>query len=384
VSTGAAFSLAGERLGFVIVDELLIIDSAAGLFQLDDAWTALAERCPGYYLSQTCLWARTAWETVAQPLGRQLACLAIWSADRLVAIWPLVVQRDGALKIVRPLGFEGTEYCLPLVEPDARAPRRIARLWRAARALSDLALLPQVRTESMLRTVLRKETWWRAIYGAEDMRYVTRAAYNDWSAYRGTLSAKLRYEIRRGWQRLEARGAVSVHIAEQTEIVVLVDWLLDQKRKWLAQKSARSAWLGEDTYRNFLGSLLARRDSTGGALLFVLKVNGAPIAASFVSVDRTRVEGYVAGYDPAWRECSPGNVLTEHVIRWAFERNLDVDFRIGDEAYKRRWTQRNGGTATWLVATSLRGVPPVARLMLRLIVNRVERWLTSSRAPSAS
>jgi len=296
----------------------------------------------------------------------------------------LVVQRDGALKIVRPLGFEGSEYCLPLVEPDAQAPQRIARLWHTARALSDLALLPEVRTESTLRTVLRKETRWRAVYGAVDTRYVLRAAYEDWNSYERALSAKLRYEIRRGWQRLKARGAVTVQVAERAEMLTLVDWLLDQKKKWLAQKRERSAWLGEDTYRNFLGSLLARRNSTGGALLFVLKVNGAPVAATFVSVDRTRVEGYLAAYDPAWRDCSPGNVLTEHVIRWAFERNLDVDFRIGGEAYKRRWAERKDGTATWLIATSVRGMPRVARLTGRLIVNRVQRWLTPSRAPSAS
>ena len=95
----------------------------------------------------------------------------------------------------------------------------------------------------------RKEARWRAVYGEEDTRYVPRAAYDDWSAYREALSAKLRYEIRRGWRRLKARGAVSVHVAEQTEIPTLVDWLLDQKRKWLVQKSERSAWGERHTRR---------------------------------------------------------------------------------------------------------------------------------------
>jgi CelD/BcsL family acetyltransferase involved in cellulose biosynthesis len=296
----------------------------------------------------------------------------------------MVVQREHKLHIVRPLSFEGSEYSLPLVEPDDHDRQRVGQLWQAARSVADLALLPQVRADSILQSVLGKKAHWRAVYGVEDAPFVRRATHKDWDAYRQTLSAKLRYEINRGWRRLKARGEVCAHVVCRSEIAALVDWMLDRKKQWMAQRNAGNDWVGTETYRNFLESLLTREDSTGRALLFALKVNGTPVAASFVSVDRTRLEGHLAAYDAGWQKCSPGNVLTEYIVRWAFERGLDVDFRIGNESYKRRWAGQSSETATWLVATGVRGMPRVARLVARLLLNRAKQRLAPSREPSAS
>lgn len=366
------------------MDELVIIRSAAELAELRDEWTALIERCPGYYLSQTYLWAQTAWETVAEPRGRELACLALRSAGGLVAIWPLVVQRERKLGIVRPLSFEGSEYSLPLVEPGHSARHRVGELWQAVRSVADLALLPQVRADSILQSVLRKKAHWRALYGVEDAPFVRRAAHKDWEAYRQTLSSKLRHEINRGWRRLQARGEVCAQVVCRSEVAALVDWMLDRKKQWMAQRNAWNDWVGTETYRNFLQALLTRENSTGRALLFVLKVNGTPVAVSFTSIDRTRLEGHIAAYDADWQRCSPGNVLTEYIVGWAFERGLDVDFRIGNESYKRRWMGQSSETATWLVATGVRGMPRVTRLVARLLLNRAKQRLAPSREPSAS
>jgi CelD/BcsL family acetyltransferase involved in cellulose biosynthesis len=72
-------------------------------------------------------------------------------------------------------------------------------------------------------------------------------------------------------------------------------------------------------------------------------------------------------------------VLTEHVLRWAFERGLDVDFRIGDEPYKEKWTDHRVDTATWQVATSLRGLPAVMRRRATRLLRRVSARLGHAR-----
>ena len=64
-------------------------------------------------------------------------------------------------------------------------------------------------------------------------------------------------------------------------------------------------------------------------------------------------------------------MLTEHVLQWAFERGLDVDFRIGDQPYKEKWNGRRVDVLTWHVATSLRGLPVVLRWRTGRLLERL-------------
>ena len=79
-------------------------------------WDELVQRCPGLYVGQTWQWADAAWRLIAKPRGRELHCLTLHSGGRLVAVWPLAIERADSLRIVRPLGTEGSEYSAPLVE----------------------------------------------------------------------------------------------------------------------------------------------------------------------------------------------------------------------------------------------------------------------------
>lgn len=338
-------------------------------------WNDLAARCPGYFLSQTFQWADTAWRTVAAPRGRALLCLTLRDGPRLAGIWPLAVRREGRLRIVSPLGFEGSEYCAPLVEPGEEVARRVALLWGEAKQAADLAVLPAVRSGSPIAAVLRKEGRRAVAYGAVGAPCLARVDYADWDAYAVTLSRRLRYEIRRGQRRLAARGKVTMGREQPSAAAALVDWTLERKRRWLADAGMPSDWIGRDDFRDFLVALASRGDGTGELALFALRVDGVPVASHIVSIDRTRIEGYVGAYDPAWSAGSPGNVLTEHVLRWAFERGLDVDFRIGDEQYKDRWTDRVVDTATWQVATSVRGLPTIVRWRAGRLLARIRAKL---------
>ncbi len=74
-----------------------------------------------------------------------------------------------------------------------------------------------------------------------------------------------------------------------------------------------------------------RDDETGRTLLFAITVDGAPVAANLVSVDRQRAEGYLTVFEghPLPRRAT----TSEHVQRWAFERCVELDFRMRDDAY---------------------------------------------------
>src|SRR5258707_7302796 len=135
-------------------DELRILRSAGEFDALAGEWNDLAARCPGYFFSQTCRWAEAAWQHVAERRGRTLQCLTLRAQSRLVAVWPLVVERRGALDVVRPLGPEASEYCAALIEPGDEHVARTKRLWREEARLGDLVMLPNLRSSTPLSRLL--------------------------------------------------------------------------------------------------------------------------------------------------------------------------------------------------------------------------------------
>lgn len=334
-----------------------ILQSAEEMTGIAPAWNELARRCPGYWLSQTFQWADVAWRTVARPAGGTLHCVVLRDENRLVGVWPLVARAEQGHVVVRPLGFEGSEYSAPLVESGDAVPCRVEALLQAAARLGDVLQLIHVRSDSPLAAALARRRRLARRHDALTVSWIRRADYADWEAFAATLGAKFRNELRRGAKRLAARGRVEMAIAEAGERAALVDWMLALKREWLDRTAQRNDWLARPSYRDFLIEMLGRGDDTGALMLFVLKVDGAPVAASLVSRDPQRLEGYLSVFDPAW--AAAGNVLLEHVLAWAFARGLDIDFRIGDESYKKRWHTRAVPAASWHIATSARGIMPV-------------------------
>lgn len=320
-------------------------------------WTALLSRCPDHLFSQSFTWCEIAWRLLAAPRRRELCCLVLRDKGTLVGVWPLVTYRENGTRAVRPLGTEASEYCAPLVEPNDEAMRRTRLLWKAAARRADLAILPYVRDDMPLAGLLKHAGLWRVTDFPAPAPYVARRDYADWAAYQKTLSGSLRHKIRRVRRRLAEKGNVTIAIEPPEGRAALIDWMLARKKRWLDREGLQSDWIGRQDYRDFLVSLAEQTDGDTGPLLFALKVDGVPVAGQFATVDARRFEAMIGVYDPEWGNFSPGQILTEHCLAWAFERDLDFDLRIGLEPYKRDWAPRVCNTLSWYIATGIGGLP---------------------------
>ena len=96
-----------------------------------------------------------------------------------------------------------------------------------------------------------------------------------------------------------------------------------------------------------------------------------------------RVESFIGVYDEAWAAYGPGQIVTEYGLRWAFERGLDFDFRIGAEHYKYEWATRTSTVttfsshdlarlATWQSFTGTAYRSPQAKAGARAFLSREE------------
>jgi CelD/BcsL family acetyltransferase involved in cellulose biosynthesis len=73
--------------------------------------------------------------------------------------------------------------------------------------------------------------------------------------------------------------------------------------------------------------------------LYVLRLNGRIIAAQLAAVCDTHIEWMIAGFDAELWRLSPGVILNEFCLRWAFDRKLNCSLGLGREANKVFWSK---------------------------------------------
>ncbi len=155
----------------------------------------------------------------------------------------------------------------------------------------------------------------------------------SWDEYLGSLSKKDRHELRRKMRRLFDSGArVELRVLEEQPDVVegLEDFLrLHRISRHDKQEFMTPAMAG--FFRRMASALAAE----GLVRLFMLDIDGRPVASVLCFDAGSCLYMYNSGYDPEYSSLSVGLVSKALCLRWALENGkTSLDFLRGDEAYK--------------------------------------------------
>jgi CelD/BcsL family acetyltransferase involved in cellulose biosynthesis len=337
-----------------------IVSDEDGFRALQHEWDDLWSAANGQHgQSFSVCWL--AWQHVAKPRGRRLCCIVHRENGQLAMVWPLVTYRRLLWTYLCPLSPEAGDYTRVLVTDSPASPALIAGAWQTAlkRCGADFIKLPYVDEGSELHALASRERHVmiaaRTVAAFAKLRDET-----EWDAFcktLGTMSGKKPGALER---RLSKEGELAVRLTESgdtSENAALVDWILARKRAWGDRVGKRGQWLDSSHYRDFLVSLVCPANGRAMARLFVITLDGAPIAATVVGVGATCVDGLIASFDARFAKFGPGSIVIEHVVKWAFDQRLNVDFGVGAERFKAYWS-RNNVTGAWSaqIASSRWGV----------------------------
>ena len=354
-------------------DHYEIVDDPLALAALKHDWDALYERAVQPYFSQSFSWCWTSWRTVSEPRGRWLYCIVARQGARAVLIWPFVIHRIGLLTVVRPLGPETTEYTSILVEDGLKAAARIEKAWTMLRQTShaDIISLPLVRAGSELHRFLASQNN-PAFVDRDPASHVSRAMHANWDQYRLSLPSDMRKSIARRRRRLQEKGPL---IFEPSVVgprrAAVIEWIVAQKRTWLAETKHHNPWLLTDEYRNFLIAAATDPDGADGLLVSVLRLGDRIIAADMFRRDADRIEDFLTAYDPEFSAFGPGQMILEECLHWSFVEGLDFDLRIGWEGYKKLWTKEQIDVFSYEFANSYRGCLRIVALNMTQRLSRL-------------
>ncbi len=157
-------------------------------------------------------------------------------------------------------------------------------------------------------------------------------APGDFAGYFSARPSRLRNTYSRKLRRASARHAL------ETQIINKIGPGLEQGITDF-QRIYSASWKGGEPQADFMPALIRQACQLGIGRLGTLTLDGRAVASQFWLVEGDRATIYKLAYHPEFARLSVGTLLTTEMFRHAIDvdRVSEVDFGLGDEAYKLDW-----------------------------------------------
>lgn len=325
------------------------VDVLSDLTAAEPVWRALADSTPNPFA--TFEWAQ-AWRRHHENRGEPLLGVCRTSSGRDVALLALQRQDVAGVRTLRFWGAEAADVSGPVCAPgdEILAAQGLRALLAAT---SDWQVL--------LGERLPATTAWPNLLDAARVRReaspVLLLGSQGWVGWLATRSRNFRQQVRRHERNLLLRGATFRLSSQDTLARDLESLFALHALRWPeGTHFSRHRRFHED----FAGAAAAR----GWLRLWLLEVDGRPVAAWYGLRYAGHDWYYQAGRDPDWDSLHAGGVLLAHTVRDAADAGMtSYRFLRGDEAYKARYTTYDPGTEGFVLGR--RGTGALAARAIR-------------------
>jgi CelD/BcsL family acetyltransferase involved in cellulose biosynthesis len=260
---------------------------------------------------------------------------------------PLYLARERPLRVIRFVGHGQGDHLSPVCAPADLEPTSLAFQEVLEREDFDLFLgdkMPPLAD-------------WAGLLGGRTLRRtgspVLRFEGQSWDELLASRSANFREQVRRRERKLAREHDLTFRFCDDP--ARLDDDLGVLFRLHLARWSDTGAWYSraaEAFHREFAPLALER----GWLRLWLLQLDGRPVAAWYGFRFAGAELYYQAGRDPEWERGSVGFVTLVHSIRAALEDGAaEYRFLEGSEGYKYRFANEDRGLETIAIPRGIRG-----------------------------
>jgi CelD/BcsL family acetyltransferase involved in cellulose biosynthesis len=285
--------------------------------------------------------------------------VAICDPQRLVALWPLMVERKRlGLRTLKILGDPHTQYSSILTRNGSLTPSQAAALRSAVLSpeVADTAVIRSVPEGSPIVAVIPDTFRSSALRCQSSM--LDLANYTTPDEYFAALGNSQRRNRKKRRNAILKAGNANFRVLgpHERDFQHLIGACLAFKQEWLKHTGRLGSGLAVPNHCAFLGSLATQERGRDGPYLFALSVSGYPIAIEAGFLRNDHFYSYLGGFDWAWRDYSPGKVLMEMVVEWLIGRGVKAyDLLANRAAYKETWSNRTIALDTYLAELTVLG-----------------------------
>ena len=297
-------------------------------------WNALASLGTNSVF-QTYQWHRSWWHTYGnrfEPLF-----VTVSNGHDVKGVAPLYVEEAAAGRIIRFIGHGRADYCDLLAGNDVSTVAAIVKGLRDYPDwdVVDLGGLPSHSPTVAMLTSLCESAGFRVMVHDQFLCPTLLVRGHEPAAHlmldKPSLRRRQNYLERTG--RLGFRDLTSASAIEPH-----MDAFFQQHTaRW--SETGTPSLFNDAIHRAFYRDLMSRLDGTRWLLFSLVEFDDKPIAFHYGFDYNETLTWYKPSFDPAFAARSPGLVLVRHLIRRAVEGDRrELDFTIGDEPFKQRFT----------------------------------------------
>jgi CelD/BcsL family acetyltransferase involved in cellulose biosynthesis len=312
--------------------------------RLAPEWSALLADCEADGLFLTWEWMFTWWKHLAGDCKLQITTLR--KDGRLIAIAPLAL-RPASVQQLPPVaalqflgsGVAGSDYLDLIVRRghEAEAVRVLAeRMGGAGRALALMRMRPTGPGATLVERM--QQQGWHTWQGPSEVCPFVSLRGQSFETYLASLGSEHRYAFRRKLGRIERRYTCSFDLvrSEPERKDALATLFALHELRW--NPRGEPGAFSTPALRDFHDEVSRLALAAGWLRLWVLRLDGKPVAALYGFLRQGTFYFYQAGFDPAFARDSVGLVMLGVAVRGAMEDGAEeLDLLHGTERYKAHW-----------------------------------------------
>lgn len=315
-----------EQLRVRVISDVVVLE------EMVVEWSDLWNRCPGATPFQRAEWV-LAWTKAFGP--REIYVIEVRDREKLAGLAPLFRYRSGNEDVLAPLAASVSDYLDWLVDP-ACSNGVVEAIFDAIGTSIDfdrLDLIDLPQHSCLLNFASEDWDCEKSVETACPVLFLPETA----RSVEEIIASKLRHNLRTARRRMERVGPSQVEIATEATLDEFLAAMMQlHGARWT--HCGLPGVLAENAVQEF-HRIAARGLLQQNVLrLYGLRFNGQFIATLYALVERDAMYCYLQGFNPAYREFSPGAQILAAVIDDGIrDGKIRVDFLRGREAYKYAW-----------------------------------------------
>lgn len=338
---------------------LALIEGYDGFEALREEWCDLHRRAAlPHQLLQSYEWFWH-WNRHARQVDRRSTPVVLTARreGRLVMLWPLTRHRRHGMRVIGWMAAQALPYGDVLIEPGPSAEDDLRAGWAylCDHGGADAIELCHVREDAAVAGLARA-LGLRSVRDELACRLDMRAI-GDWERFAAAQSVKRRRNRLRQRRRLEECGDVRFEvIGEGDRARELMRRALEIKRRWVRAKRVYSAAFACPWFDAFAIDLAGSTVDPGGCRIGCLTLSGHPVAITVGFLRDGYLLLHIVAHEPALEFCSPGSLVFEDMLRWAFNEGCTTfDLAWPGSAHKAEFAPDETPVHDYSVALTRRG-----------------------------